>query len=74
LINPELLLRNHSGIKITRVEHRAGEIMIVFGGAYHSGFNCGFNIAEAVNYATLDWLKELTAVQFCTCFKRSVRG
>ena len=48
--------------------------MIVFGGAYHCGFNCGFNIAEAVNYATIDWLKQLTEVKFCTCFRKSVKG
>ena len=42
---------------INKIEHKAGEIMMVFGGAYHSGFNTGFNIAEAVNYGTTDWLK-----------------
>jgi hypothetical protein len=45
LIKPELLLERHPSLKISKIEHRAGEIMIVFGGAYHSGFNLGFNIA-----------------------------
>lgn len=74
LINPEVLRRKHRDLKISRMEHKAGEIMMVFGGAYHSGFNCGFNIAEAVNYATLEWLKELTTVRFCKCFRKSVKG
>ena len=33
--------------------------MVVFEGAYHSGFNTGYNIAEAINYANFRWLNIL---------------
>ena len=33
-----------------------GEFILAFSGAYHCGFNSGFNIAEAVNYANFSWL------------------
>lgn len=48
--------------------------MLIFGGAYHSGFNFGCNIAEAVNYATTEWLRHVADVKPCSCSKSNVKA
>lgn len=53
--------------------HEEGEYMISRAQGYHSGFNYGFNIAEAVNFALPNWLKLARNIKSCKCSGDSVR-
>ena len=51
---PSAVVR-HGG-KAFRTTQNAGEFVVTFPRAYHAGFSHGFNVAEAINFATPDWL------------------
>lgn len=54
LADPEYIRRNFVPVYVA--EQNEGEIIITFPRAYHAGFNCGFNCAEATNFATHAWI------------------
>ena len=41
--------------------------MLCAAGAYHAGFNVGFNCAESTNFATTSWIQHGAAADFCRC-------
>ncbi|KAK3162780.1 hypothetical protein QOZ80_1BG0093660 [Eleusine coracana subsp. coracana] len=55
VMSPEVLVE--LGIPCCRLVQNAGEFVITFPGAYHSGFSHGFNCGEASNIATPEWLR-----------------
>jgi hypothetical protein len=62
------------GIEFCTAVQNIGEFIITFPSAYHAGFNHGFNIAEATNFATIKWLEEVSRkVSYCVCRPNSVQ-
>lgn len=45
LINPYNLKKKYPELRISKMEHKPREFMLVLGGSYHCGFNFGVNIA-----------------------------
>ncbi len=50
-----------------QVKQDPGEFIVLNAGAYHAGFNQGFNCAEAVNFATEDWIPLGKDATRCDC-------
>lgn len=72
LIHP-IVLKN-KGIKLRKIVQKPGEFIILRTKAYHAGFNSGYNIAEAVNFALFDWIASVSnKVEFCHCINDSVK-
>ena len=57
-ISPSLLAS--SGVPVYQCAQTARTFVVTFPKAFHAGFSYGFNIGEAVNFATPDWLPEGT--------------
>jgi jumonji domain-containing protein 2 len=73
MIHPYILKQKIPDLKIHKMVQNPGEFILTIGGAYHAGFNWGFNIAEAVNFATTKWLEIFPNVSSCHCITDSVK-
>ena len=56
MMSPECAQRE--GVRMYAVNQRANEFVVTYPKAYHSGFNQGFNLNEAVNFALPDWVMD----------------
>lgn len=56
LMSPGRLKR--AGVRTYVCDQRPNEFVVTCPRSYHSGFNHGFNLNEAVNFCLPDWLKE----------------
>ncbi|TAQ91132.1 hypothetical protein B7494_g576 [Chlorociboria aeruginascens] len=68
LISPAKLLQDYN-IKVNKVVQHPGEFVITFPYGYHSGYNLGYNCAEAVNFALPSWLPYGRIAKKCDCIQ-----
>lgn len=54
LVSPDKL--ESAGIECYAASQEAGEYIVTYPRVYHAGFNCGFNLNEAVNFTMTSWL------------------
>ena len=55
LVPPAVLGEGH-GVPVCQTLQRAGEFVVTWPRAYHAGFSHGWNVGEAVNFGTADWV------------------
>ena len=55
------------GYKCFKYIQKKGDMIITWPGVYHSGINTGWNLNEAVNFGTKNWLEEGKKYMPCTC-------
>ena len=71
-INPYFIKELRPNLDIRKTVQNEGEFIVTMNSGYHMGFNCGFNIAESVNFATPDWLPDFPKFKNCKCQKNTV--
>lgn len=71
LVSPTILKK--AGIPYTRTVQYPGDAIVTYPGSYHSGFNTGFNVAEATNFAVPEWIPYGRTAKVCNCRPDSVR-
>lgn len=50
-----------------KIVQRPGQMVILHASSAHFGFNCGDNIAQAINVATIDWIPWGINAKKCHC-------
>ena len=71
MVSPAILKK--AGIQFTTAVQYPGDAIITFPGGYHFGFNTGFNVAEATNFAVPEWIPYGRRANVCLCRPDSVR-
>lgn len=71
LVHPRNLLQRN--IHMKKATQYPGEFVISRASAYHAGFNSGYNLAEAVNFALPSWIEVGKKAGVCQCQPDSVK-
>jgi jumonji domain-containing protein 2 len=72
MMSPSVISRR-TNVMLTHTIQEPGQFVITQPGAYHAGFNHGFNCAESVNFALKDWIPYGMKAKRCLCSSDTVR-